>query len=209
MNGINNTCKKIHYLCAIFNRLKKIMKHITITGCLGSGKSVVSAILKTKLGMEIESVGSILRKMAQSYGMTTNEFNKYMEEHPEVDFEIDAFVKERGLSPVSKIFDSRLAWHFIPHSFKVYLFVKDEIAAKRVFGDTERVNEKYESKEDALFYIKERRKSEVLRYRTQYNLKLEDFSNYDLFIDTSDLTPEETADVIIENYQKYFAGQTH
>ena len=178
------------------------MEHITITGSLGSGKSLVSSILKGKLGIEIESVGSLLRKMAQNYGMSTNEFNKYLEEHPEFDHELDSFVKEQGLSPVPKIFDSRLAWHFIPQSFKVYLYVKDEIAAKRVYGDTMRVNEKYESEDDALFRIKERRKSEVLRFKTQYNIDLDDLANYDLIIDTSYSTPENIANTIIEKYQK-------
>ena len=177
------------------------MKHITITGSLGSGKSVVSAILKERLGIEIESIGSILRKMAQNYGMSTTEFNKYIEEHPEVDHELDAFVREQGLSSVPKIFDSRLAWHFVPQSFKIYLFVKDEIAAGRVYGDDKRVNEKYASKDDALFQISERRKSEIFRFKTQYNVDLDNFTNYNLVIDTSHSTPEDIAGVIIENYQ--------
>ena len=183
------------------------MKHITITGSLGSGKSVVSSILKEKLGIDIESVGSLLRKMAQNYGMSTNEFNKYMEEHPEFDHELDFFVKEQGLSSIPKIFDSRLAWHFIPQSFKVYLYVKDEIAAKRVYKDKERVNEKYINEEDALFHITERRKSEILRFKTQYNIDLDDFTNYNIIIDTSYSTPEEISNIIIENYRQSISSQ--
>jgi len=183
------------------------MKHITITGSLGSGKSVVSAILKERLGIEIESIGSILRKMAQNYGMSTTEFNKYIEEHPEVDHELDAFVREQGLSTVPKIFDSRLAWHFVPQSFKIYLFVKDEIAAGRVYSDDKRVNEKYASKDDAQFQISERRKSEIFRFKTQYNVDLDNFTNYNLVIDTSHSTPEDIANAIIENYQKNASGQ--
>ena len=183
------------------------MKHITITGSLGSGKSVVSAILKERLGIEIESIGSILRKMAQNYGMSTTEFNKHIEEHPEVDHELDAFVREQGLSPIPKIFDSRLAWHFVPQSFKIYLFVKDEIAAARVYSDDKRVNEKYASKDDALFQISERRKSEIFRFKTQYNVDLDNFTNYNLVIDTSHSTPEDIANTIIENYQKNASEQ--
>ena len=178
------------------------MRHITITGSLGSGKSRVSSILKEVTGMEIESVGSLLRKMAQNHGMSTNEFNKYMEVHPELDHELDSFVKEQGLSSIPKIFDSRLAWNFIPQSFKVYLYVKDDIAAKRVFHDDKRVNEKYENKDEAQFHIAERRKSEILRYNTQYGLDLDKLTNYNLVIDTSHSTPEEIANLIIENYKK-------
>jgi cytidylate kinase len=178
------------------------MKHITITGSLGSGKSVVSSILKEKLGMEIESIGSLLRKMAQNQGMTTNEFNKYIEDHPEFDHELDSFVAEQGLSAVPKIFDSRLAWHFIPQSFKVYLYVADEMAAQRVYHDKNRLNETYKSEADALSLIIERRKSEILRFKTQYNVDLEDLTNYNLVIDTGHSTPEEIADRIIDHYRK-------
>lgn len=176
------------------------MKHITITGSLGSGKSAVSSILKEILQLEVESVGSMLRKMAQNYGMSTNEFNKYMESHPEVDYELDEFVRKEGLKMTPKIFDSRLAWHFIPQSFKVFLYVKDDIAAKRVFNDTKRVNEKYETESDTLFHIIERRKSEVFRYKKQYDLELEDLYNYDLVIDTSFSFPGQIADKIISSY---------
>ena len=183
------------------------MKHITITGSLGSGKSVVSSILKNKLKIEIESVGSLLRQMAYNYGMSTSEFNKYMEEHPELDHELDSFVKEQGQNPIPKIFDSRLAWHFIPQSYKVYLYVKDEIAAKRVYRDKERVNEEYEGEDEALYHITERRKSEILRFKTQYNIDLDDFTNYNLIIDTSYSTPEDIANIIIQNYQKNSSDQ--
>lgn len=183
------------------------MEHITITGSLGSGKSVVSAILKEKLGMEIESVGSLLRKMAQHHGMSTNEFNKYIEAHPEFDYELDSFVQQQGSRPIPMIFDSRLAWHFIPQSFKVYLYVKDEIAARRVYGDKNRVNEKYESEADAQSLIIERRKSEILRFKTQYDIDIEDLTNYNLVIDTSHSTPEAIADMIIDNYRKNALNQ--
>ena len=178
------------------------MRHITITGSLGSGKTLMSSILKEKTGMEIESVGGILRKMAQDQGMSTNEFNKYMEEHPELDHELDSFVKEQGLSTIPKIFDSRLAWNFIPQSFKVYLYVKDDIAAKRVYNDNVRINEIHESEIDAQLHIAERRKSEILRYKTQYDIDLDKLTNYNLVIDTSHSAPEEIANIIIKNYKK-------
>lgn len=178
------------------------MKHITITGSLGSGKSVVSKLLSKYLGLEIESIGSLQRKMAQKYGMSTFDFNKYMETHPEIDHELDNFVKEQGQCDIPKIFDSRLAWYFIPHSLKVYLYVADEIAASRVFNDKMRINEKYSSTDVALSNIIQRRNSEVLRFKTQYNVDLGNLDNYDLIIDTSFATPNEIANKIISTYKK-------
>ncbi|MBQ8726948.1 MAG: AAA family ATPase [Oscillospiraceae bacterium] len=177
------------------------MKHITITGSLGSGKTVVSKLLNEYLGFEIESIGSLQRKMAQKYGMSTFDFNKYMETHPEFDHELDSFVKEQGQSEIPKIFDSRLAWHFIPESLKVYLYVTDEIAARRVYNDKYRINENYSSTDVALSNIIQRRKSEVLRFKTQYEIDLENLNNYDLIIDTSFVTPDEIASKIIFAYK--------
>ncbi len=178
------------------------MKHITITGSLGSGKSVVSSILKEKLGFDIESAGSLQRKMAQDYGMSIIEFNKYMETHPEFDHELDDFVKKQGLRNTPMIFDSRLAWYFIPQSLKIYLYVNDEIAAKRVFNDSNRINEKYNNVEVAKQKIIQRRNSEVLRFKNQYKVNLEDFRNYDLIIDTSYSTPIEIVNIIIDLYKR-------
>lgn len=176
------------------------MRHITITGSLGSGKTVVSKLLNEKLGFEIESIGSIQRKMAQKYGMSTFDFNKYMEIHPEFDNELDNFVKGQGQSKIPKIFDSRLAWYFVPQSLKVYLYVTDEIAACRVFNDKHRFNEKYSSTDVALKNIIQRRNSEVIRFKSQYNVNLENLNNFDLIIDTSFATPEEISNKIISAY---------
>jgi cytidylate kinase len=49
--------------------------------------------------------------------MTTTELNKYSETHPEIDAEIDSTFKSLTNSE-NLIVDSRLAWFFIPNSFK-------------------------------------------------------------------------------------------
>lgn len=180
--------------------MKKI---ITITGELGSGKSSVCSLLNKKLGYEIEYVGSILRQLAQEYGMTTNEFNKYIEQHPEIDNQLDERVAEMGRQGLLRIYDSRLAWHFIPTSFKIYLYVDVDVAAKRILGDKNRVNESHESLDEAKNRIVERRASEIVRYRNLYNVTLDNFDNYDLVINTGNATVEEIVEIILECYEAY------
>lgn len=177
------------------------MKHISITGSLGSGKSAVAKRLKELLGMEIESIGSIQRKMGAQYGMTTIEFNQYMENHHEIDEKLDEFVKKEGLSSEWKIFDSRLAWHFIPSSLKVYLYADENIAADRIFKDNQRIGEGYQTLEETLYNIRRRRRSEILRYRNQYNIDLENLSNYDVVIDTSYTTINDNALLVKKIYE--------
>lgn len=180
--------------------MKLNMKHISITGSIGSGKSVLSNKLSKLLGMEIESAGSIQRKIAKQFGMTTNQFNKYMEKHPEFDTELDNFIKNAGESNNPKIFDSRLAWHFVPNSLKIYLYVNEQIAANRIYADNHRINENYKTVDECLYYIRKRRESEVQRYRKKYNLDLEQLSNYDVILDTGFTSTKENAEMIKNIY---------
>jgi CMP/dCMP kinase len=180
---------------------------ISISGDLGSGKSVLAKSLEASLGFKLISVGVIQRKLAQKYGMGTTEFNKYMETHPEIDIECDNMVSEYGKSNESLILDSRLAWHFVPQSFKIHLIVNKKIAAQRIFNDTIRENEKYKSVEETIQSNIERRSSEVLRFKQQYNVDIDKLSNYNLVIDTSYATPDEIFNKVVEVYNKWKQGE--
>ena len=178
---------------------------ISLTGDLGSGKSHVSMLLSEKLGVKIISTGSIQREIAVKYGMTTLELNEYTISHPEIDDEIDARVSELQQAKESLIFDSRLAWHFAPKSFKVYLTVDVEEAARRIFND-KRTGEKYKSFGEAKKQIKARRKSEVERFKNYYHIDYSDLSNYDLIIDTTDTTPGQVCEKIVSGFSAWLTS---
>lgn len=183
------------YFC---KKSKMITTKIAISGELGSGKTVLSSKLSTVLGIEIVSVGKIQRKLAQKYGMTTLEFNKYMESHPEIDTECDDMVTKYGMEESELILDSRLAWHFVPNSFKIHLLVDSTIAAKRIYDDNIRKNEKYNSINEAKTNLIERKKSETIRFKQQYNVDIDNFENYDLVIDTTYSSPETIFEKVLE-----------
>ena len=96
-------------------------------------------------------------------------------------------------------------WYAVPESFKVYLKVDINIAAKRVFNDeTRRDSErKFETVEEQKQDIEKRYNLENARYFELYGVRKEDESNYDLVLDTSNLTPNEVADKIEEEYKKW------
>ena len=62
-----------------------------------------------------------MRACAQDHGMDIYEFGKYIKDHPEVDHEIDQRIVSYGQNTNGFVFESRLAWHWIPDSFKVIL----------------------------------------------------------------------------------------
>ena len=173
-------------------------KIITITGDLGSGKSTVSKILIDRLNYGYVYTGKIQREIAAKYNMTTLELNQYAENNPKIDIEIDAVFKSLNDANDDLIVDSRLAWHFIPKSFKVYLKTDVNIAAKRIFGDKLRKSEKkFNSVEEVIIEITQRKTSENKRFLELYNVDCSDMSNFDMVVDTTQLTPEEVAKRII------------
>ena len=174
-------------------------KIITITGDLGSGKSTVSHLLCERLNYDYIYTGKIQRAIAQKYQMTTLELNKYAETHPEIDEEIDSTFKSLSDS-TDLIVDSRLAWFFIPNSFKVFLQTDVFVAANRISNDNQRENEVYLSTEEAVEKIIARKNSENKRYLELYGADCNDLSQFDLVIDTSFITPEDVADRIVESY---------
>ena len=173
---------------------------ITITGDLGSGKSTVSTLLQERLDYDYVYTGKIQRMIADRYNMSTAELNKYAETHPEIDAEIDSTFQSLNRS-TRLIVDSRMAWFFLPHSFKVYLKTDLPVAIDRIYGDSRRINENYASKEEAAALITARKESENKRYMELYGADCTDLANFDLVIDTSLLTPEQVVEQIIINYE--------
>lgn len=180
---------------------------ISITGDLGSGKSAVGRILKAKLNIRSISTGSIQREIATRMGMSTLELNHFTDTHPEIDDEIDAVFKNLQHDPASYLLDSRLAWFFIPDSFKVYLQVDIRVAAQRIMNDSTRKGEKYASLEDAINDLRARKQSENNRFLREYGADCANKNNFDLVIDTSYATLEAIADKIVAAFDAYQANK--
>lgn len=178
---------------------------IAINGQLGSGKSEVCKILNRDYGYDVFSTGVIQREFANQLGISTLELNKLAKENFSYDYKIDTKLVEYSTENMGKnvVFDSRTAWHFVKGSFKVHLLVCPAIAAERVFNKRETKEEKYSSVEEAMRDLIERRRLEVARYKKIYNLEVEDFSNYNLILDTSTLTPKEVCEIIIQESNEY------
>ncbi|MET1281331.1 (d)CMP kinase [Vibrio navarrensis] len=170
---------------------------ITISGDIGSGKSSVATCLQKLTKFEVIGTGKIQRDIATEMGITTLELNHLSKSNRSIDDKIDSFVIELGKNKDNLIIDSRLAWNFIPDSFKVYLSVSDKVAADRVYSAS-RADEKNESLEKTKNNIIERRNLEIERFQSLYNVTLNNYSNYDLVIDTSIASPEEVASKIME-----------
>ena len=178
-------------------------KHIiALSGDLASGKGTVSKILMEKLNFGIYRNGEYARKLAKEKGLSITSFNSYLAEHPEIDLQIEKSASEYAKNHDNFVIDARLGWYAVPESFKVYLRVDIDVAAQRAFSDlnrkeTEKFNTVEEQKQDMI----RRFTLENERYWNLYKVRKEDMSNYDLVVDTTNLTPEEVAMKIKEEYE--------
>lgn len=164
---------------------------ITISGRPGSGKSTVSKLVAKNLSLKHYSTGDFMRQMAKDKGMTLLELSKQAEKDKRIDEELDERQRSLALNENYFVIDARLGFYFIPFSFKVFLFVSKEEAAKRI---AKRENLSYE---DALKQSTTRINSEHKRYKELYGVDYEKEKYFDLIINTDDKTPSEICDLIV------------
>lgn len=185
--------------------------NISITGNLGSGKSSVAKILKER-GYEIFSTGNIFRQLAMEKGVSVEEFNKQVNEAAKrgdrsVDKMIDDTTTKISEERDNIVIDSRLAWHFAPKSFKVFLITDINESCRRVFHDSVRANsESYQSQEECRKALINRQKLETVRYKEIYDIDYYDMSNYNLIIESTNALPEEIAQKILDRMAEYQTG---
>jgi len=184
--------------------------HITITGNLGSGKSTICKLLNEKYQFEIYSTGKVQRELAREMNMTTLELNQLMCSDKKYDKMIDDATTRISREKLDKdiIFDSRLAWHFVEHSFKVFVSVSLDVAAERVMNDHRGAEENYSCLEEARKLLAERAATERVRYKDIYNLNYMDFSNYNLIIDSTYCSPDKIAEIIMQEAEEYYKNNT-
>lgn len=180
-------------------------KHIiSIAGELASGKGAVSNVLTAKLNYGIYRNGEYFRKLAKEMGMDVTTFNEYVKSHPEIDIQIEKSATEYAKEHDNFIIDARLGWYAVPESFKVYLTVNIDEAARRAFNDEKRKStENFSTLEEQKADLIKRYTLENERYFKLYNVHKEDLSNYDLVLDTTNFTPDEVAKIILKEYEKW------
>lgn len=174
-----------------------IMK-ITVSGIVGSGKSTIAEMLAERLGLENYSVGKIMREMAVEKGLTLQEFTEVAKGDKEIDFELDRRQRELNSDDKDFVMDSRLGFYFIPDSFKVFLKVDLNEAARRIFFHN-RGGEKYSNVKECLGYLKKRIEAEKIRYKQCYGIDFPCEERFDLVIDTTNKNPDEIAGEILSS----------
>ena len=176
---------------------------ITIAGNAGSGKSTVAKEVAKKLKYKHYSSGDAMRSIAKDKGVSILELNKLNETDASVDHEVDGWVETLGKTENSFVIDSRLAFHFIPHSFKIFLTGDFDVRMDRIFKEGTRVSEEHKNIEDLKTFMQEREASEMKRYKKLYHLNYYEEKNYDLVIDTTEMNVKEVVEEILKAAQQH------
>jgi len=171
---------------------------ITIAGLHGSGKSTIARTIARKLGYEFFSSGDLRGKIAMRHGLTIDQLNDIGKREPWTDKEVDDLLVKMGKTKDNMVFDSHLAWFFIPNSFKVFLKVDPRVAGERVFAKQRPDEQRQDSPEAVSVMLSKRNKNNEERYRKWYAAELMDMTNYDLVIDTTNTPIEKTIEMILK-----------
>lgn len=160
---------------------------ITIAGSLGSGKSSTGKALALALGFKHYSSGDLFRKMAAERGVSVEAINQTAEIQKDLDHYVDEWLKELYRTEENFVVDSRMAWHWMPESFKIFLALDQDTAAERIFNHAKegsRVSEDAHSVADVRASIERRFISEQKRYFDLYGVNPTDTLNFDMILTT-------------------------
>jgi cytidylate kinase len=175
---------------------------ISINGPAGSGKSSVAKKIALLLGWPEYHIGNLRREAARKRGLTLAGYNALGETDPSTDHDVDGEVTRLGKESDDFVIDSRTAWHFIPHSFKVYLDVDEPVGARRILNDLLASDTRNEGAaatlESVLTVNRERRASDTRRYQKYYGFDCYDTAHYDLVVDTSGQTIDDTVAAVMK-----------
>lgn len=164
----------------------------------GSGKSTVIQELIKRHGYATADVGQIFRQRAKAKGMTIAEYDKYIEQNPSEDINMDKdFADLVHNSKEDIIVSRRMGFHFLPDELiTIWLDISPEEGAERIFKQQRWDEAKYQTVQEVLEANADRTARHRARMIELYNADFTDKSNYKYIVDTSGETVKSSADKV-------------
>ncbi len=186
-------------------------KHIiTIAGSLGSGKSSTAKAVASALGFRHFSSGDLFRRIAAERGESIEAMNISAEVQRDIDLKVDNLLQDMYRKEEKLTINSRMAWHWMPGSFKVFLVLDRDTAAERIFNDLQgggRTSEDAGSLEEVRNSIDRRFASEQKRYARLYGLNPTDPLNFDIVINTRRNDLKTVTSIVLAAYRAWRAAE--
>jgi cytidylate kinase len=173
---------------------------IAISGPPGSGKTTVSEIVAERMGYRLVLVGQIFREMASERKVDLGTFGRYAEEDETIDRELDSRMVAIARESVDIVIEGRLTGALMRKfdilALTVHIDAAEEVRGLRIA--------KREGKpvDQVLREMQARERSEKKRYLAYYGIDPSNRMMYDLWIDSSNRTPEEVSDAIVAEAER-------
>jgi cytidylate kinase len=153
---------------------------ITVSGLPGSGTTSLSRYLAERHGFDMISAGEVFRQLAREHKMELAEFGRLAEEDPSYDKMIDARQKEIAETQNNIIVEGRLSGWMVPQAdLKIWLHAPISCRIKRI-ATRDQVGDESTAEKLTL----EREACEAGRYRSYYNIDINDLLIYHLVLDS-------------------------
>jgi len=181
---------------------------ITIAGSLGSGKSSTAKAVAAALAFRHFSSGDLFRQIAAERGESIEAMNISAEVQRDIDLKVDHLLQEMYRTEEKLVIDSRMAWRWMPDSFKVFLILDPQTAAERIFNHLQqegRLSEDGKSVEEVQRSIDRRFSSEQKRYAGLYGVNATDPLNFDIVVDTKHNDLKAVTAIVLAAYQAWRA----
>ena len=155
---------------------------ILLSGLSGTGSTTAARRIAADLGLRYVYGGQIFRNLAVERGISLEELAESLERNPETEREIDRRLIEAGMADDVLIEGRTIGWIFpvdVPAS-RIWLICELPERLRRV-----QAREHHPRSAENLL---RREASDNRRYRTLYGIEPEDYSPFDLVLDTTRLS---------------------
>ena len=165
---------------------------VTVSGLHGTGKSTYAAKLAKGLKLRHVSAGILFRRIAKERQVSLEDFGNAALQ----DSSIDRLIDEETMKEAERgdvVIDGQLAgWVLKEKSdLRIYLMAPDDVRLERI------ARRDGLELDEAKRRTAQRERVQLERYRRHYGLNVQDKSIYHLVLDTSILSIDETAKVLL------------
>lgn len=173
---------------------------ITVSGPHGTGKSTYARALAEALELRYVCAGELFRHLAKERNLSLEAFSGIAAKDPAIDKMIDERTKAEARKG-GLVIDAQLgAWMVNDLAdVKLLMVAPDDIRFKRI---ADRDGKSVESAKKETIAREEIQKE---RYRKYYGINVDDLSIYDLKIDTSLYSAEQTKSLVVAEVRKLLA----
>jgi cytidylate kinase len=153
---------------------------ITVSGLPGSGTTSLSRHIAERHGFTMISAGEVFRQLAEEHSMELAEFGKLAERDPAFDKMIDARQKEIAQERDNIVVEGRLSgWMVENADLKIWLFAPIGCRITRIIS-RDHVTDTGTAEKITL----ERERCEAARYRTYYDIDINDLTIYHMILNS-------------------------